>query len=131
MKTQRVLPPSLMLRRAAAFLACAALGLALAGCGLAAARPVMRVTATPGHARVTPAPTEAAPTAGSPTPTPTARYGPAYNPLTGLEVDDPALLQRRPLAAKISNAPEIVRPQAGISQADMVFEHYTEGSLTR
>ncbi len=53
------------------------------------------------------------------------------NPLTGLPVDDPAVLQRRPLAVKISNAPEIVRPQAGIGAADLVFEHYVEGRLTR
>jgi hypothetical protein len=53
------------------------------------------------------------------------------NPLTGLPVDDPAALARRPLAVKISNAPDIVRPQAGIAQADLVFEHLTEGSLTR
>jgi hypothetical protein len=53
------------------------------------------------------------------------------NPLTGLPVDDPAVLDRRPLAVKISNAPAIVRPQAGIADADLVFEHYVEGSLTR
>jgi hypothetical protein len=53
------------------------------------------------------------------------------NPLTGLPMSDPALLKRRPLAVKISNAPNIVRPQAGIGQADLVFEHITEGRLTR
>ncbi|MBI5959648.1 MAG: DUF3048 domain-containing protein [Chloroflexi bacterium] len=53
------------------------------------------------------------------------------NPLTGLAVDLPGVLQRRPLAIKISNAPDSVRPQAGISAADLVFEHYTEGRLTR
>ena len=42
------------------------------------------------------------------------------------------LLQRRPLAVKISNAPaKWVRPQSGLSQADLVFEHLTEGSITR
>ena len=53
------------------------------------------------------------------------------NPLTGLRVSDPAALARRPLAAKISNAPDSVRPQAGIGAADLVFEHYVEGGLTR
>jgi hypothetical protein len=53
------------------------------------------------------------------------------NQLTGQAVDDPAVLQRRPLAAKISNAPALVRPQAGIGAADLVFEHYVEGHLTR
>ena len=53
------------------------------------------------------------------------------NPLTGLRVSDPATLDRRPLAIKISNAPAVVRPQSGLSLADLVFEHYAEGSLTR
>src|SRR5579859_3925706 len=53
------------------------------------------------------------------------------NPLTGLAVTDPTVLQRRPLAVKISNAPPLVRPQAGIGDADLVFEHLTEGKLTR
>jgi hypothetical protein len=51
-------------------------------------------------------------------------------PLTGLKVDQ-ARLERRPLAVKISNAPAVVRPQAGLSFADVVFEHYAEGNLTR
>ncbi len=58
-------------------------------------------------------------------------FPPGTNPLTGLPVDDPAVLQRRPLAVKISNAPDSVRPQAGIGAADLVFEHYVEGHLTR
>lgn len=53
------------------------------------------------------------------------------NPLTGLQVTDPAVLNRRPMVIKISNAPVLVRPQAGISAADIVFEHYAEGGLTR
>lgn len=53
------------------------------------------------------------------------------NPLTGLEMADQTVLQRRPLAIKVSNAPDLVRPQAGLAQADLVFEHYVEGSLTR
>lgn len=53
------------------------------------------------------------------------------NPLTGLSVSDPAVLNRRPIVVKISNAPPLVRPQAGIGSADIVFEHYAEGGLTR
>jgi hypothetical protein len=53
------------------------------------------------------------------------------NPLTGLEVADPNVLNRRPIIAKISNAPPLVRPQSGIGQADIVYEHITEGGLTR
>lgn len=44
---------------------------------------------------------------------------------------DEASLGRRPLAIKISNAPPIVRPQAGLNQADLVFEHVAEGGFTR
>lgn len=54
-----------------------------------------------------------------------------YNPLTGLLVEDPAMLERNPVLVKISNAPPLVRPQAGIGEADLVFEHYAEGGLTR
>jgi Protein of unknown function (DUF3048) N-terminal domain/Protein of unknown function (DUF3048) C-terminal domain len=79
---------------------------------------------------------------GTPTPYPTWEPTPAgasgpfdfppdVNPLTGLKVDDPQVLARRPLAVKISNAPPLVRPQAGIGEADLVFEHLTEGHLTR
>lgn len=54
------------------------------------------------------------------------------NPLTGELVSNPAVLQRRPLAIKLSNAPAIyTRPQSGLNDADWVFEHTTEGSLTR
>jgi hypothetical protein len=58
-------------------------------------------------------------------------FPPNVNPLTGLPVDDPAVLQRNPIVVKVSNAPPLVRPQAGIGAADLVFEHYAEGGLTR
>jgi hypothetical protein len=59
-------------------------------------------------------------------------FGTDRNPLTGELVADPALLDRRPLAIKISNAPpQWVRPQSGLNDADIVFEHVTEGALTR
>jgi hypothetical protein len=54
-----------------------------------------------------------------------------YNPLTGLPVSDPALLQRRPLAIKIGNSPDYVRPQSGLSLADLAFEYYIEYGDTR
>jgi hypothetical protein len=53
------------------------------------------------------------------------------NPLTGLTVDNPVVLERRPMVVKISNAPPLVRPQAGVGEADLVYEHYAEGGLTR
>lgn len=75
------------------------------------------------------------------TPTPTATpvtlasadaFGEERNPLTGELVEDPSVLQRRPIAVKISNSPPgFVRPQSGLGQADLVFEHVTEGPITR
>lgn len=53
------------------------------------------------------------------------------NPLTGQPAANPADLERRPMVVKISNAPPLVRPQAGLGSADMVFEHLVEGGLTR
>jgi len=58
-------------------------------------------------------------------------FPPDVNPLTGEFVSDPALLARRPVAIKISNAPPVVRPQSGLNNADLIFEHYAEGGLTR
>ncbi len=75
-----------------------------------------------------------------PTPTPPALpegwYGPpdypdGMNPLTGEYVEDPSMLERRPIAIKVSNYPALVRPQAGLNNADLVFEHYAEGGATR
>lgn len=71
-----------------------------------------------------------------PTPTPNNIFGPDefpfnVNPLTGEAVPDPSVLNRRPLAIKISNYPDCVRPQHGLSLADLVFEHYAEGGSTR
>ncbi len=83
-----------------------------------------------------PPPATATPTA---TPAPTrvdlrtaADFGNDRNPLTGEQVSDPAVLERRPLAIKISNAPpSYVRPQSGLNDADLVFEHVTEAGITR
>ena len=53
------------------------------------------------------------------------------NPLTGLPVSDPSLLERRPMAIKIANAPDYIRPQSGLSLADVVYEYYIEWGETR
>jgi hypothetical protein len=58
-------------------------------------------------------------------------YAETINPLTGLAVADTAQLNRRPIVVKISNSPALVRPQSGLSVADLVFEHYTEVGITR
>jgi hypothetical protein len=46
------------------------------------------------------------------------------NPLTGLPVADPSLLERRPVMVKVSNFPRLGRPHAGLSFADIVFDYY-------
>ena len=53
------------------------------------------------------------------------------NPLTGLKMEDTSRFDGRPVAIKISNFPAVVRPQAGLSHADVVFEHEAEVQLTR
>jgi len=51
-------------------------------------------------------------------------------PLTGLPLSDPSVADRPAILAKIDNTPK-GRPQAGISQADMVYEEQIEGGFTR
>jgi hypothetical protein len=53
------------------------------------------------------------------------------NPLTGKLVYDSSRLNRRPIAIKISNYPRSVRPQSGLSRADLVYEYYLERGITR
>lgn len=61
-----------------------------------------------------------------------ADFGTDRDPLTGAIVSDPTNLLRRPIAVKIANAPAVyTRPQSGLNDADLVFEHTTEGNLTR
>ncbi len=106
-----------------------------AGSLLLAATPATApINPTPGPIISRPA-TDAAPAIPTPV-TPHGQTGPQTYPdnvsrLTGLPVDDPTVLARRPIVAKISNAPPLVRPQAGIGMADIVYEHYAEGGLTR
>ncbi len=120
------------------------------GCGPAATgtaptptapAPVLQ-TLTP-SASPSPSPTPVPSATDTPFPTgtpvtsyPPAGYGPAnfpadVDPLTGLQVGDLTLLNRRPLAIKISNLPRDVRPQWGLSLADIVFDYYTEAGGTR
>jgi len=106
---------------------------ALSGCGseTAEATPTPTRTAAPPAPTVPPAPTPTLP----PTPTPTPEFTPTptpwpknVNPLTGEVMADAGVLERVPVAIKISNWPgQYVRPQAGINGADLIFEHYNEG----
>lgn len=95
-------------------------------------------TPWPAFTTVTPLPSATAPAgptlAASRTPMPTATPTPVLvgaaplppdvNPLTGLQVKNPAQLNRRPVMIKVSNFPRTGRPHAGLSAADMVFEYY-------
>ena len=73
------------------------------------------------------------------TPLPTLEvqfYGPDHfpsqvNPLTGQAPADPGLLERRPMAIKITNFPRSVRPQWGLALADHVWEYYIGDAMTR
>src|SRR5688500_17320512 len=111
--------------------------MALAACAPPAAAPTPTATPRPTDA-ATVIPTATTPAATStPAPTPTAGpLGPSgfpadVNSLPGLQVD-PAALNRRPLLIKVSNYPEVVRPQTGLMQADHVWEHEVEGfNITR
>ncbi|NMB87404.1 MAG: DUF3048 domain-containing protein [Chloroflexi bacterium] len=69
----------------------------------------------------------------TPTPGVVGVYGfsAGTNPLTGQPVTDPGLLNRRPVMVKISNYPPSVRPQSGLSFADMVFEYYIGEGMNR
>jgi hypothetical protein len=113
----------------------------LSACGLV---PTASPTPT-----ATPLPTATSTITDTPTATPTNTptltatpsypaegYGPSnfpadVDPLTGLKVADPALLQRRPMVVKVQNLPRNGRPQWGLSLADIVFEYYTEEGTTR
>lgn len=93
---------------------------------------VMAPTASPTEvATLTASPTATATPTPIPTATPTPTVNPYFNPLTGEIVTDPAVLQRRPLLVRIGNDPE-VRPQSGLSFADMVYEEAMDGwTITR
>ncbi|MDX1378689.1 MAG: DUF3048 domain-containing protein, partial [Anaerolineales bacterium] len=62
---------------------------------------------------------------------PTSAVPVVINPLTGLPAPNPDLLNRHPMAIKVTNYPRYTRPQSGLSLADQVFEYYIEGGLTR
>jgi hypothetical protein len=88
--------------------------------------------ATPTLARILPTDTPALSTPlPTPTPAPTVPLRPENeNPLTGLPVDDPAVLQRRPLHIRVGNDP-VTRPQVGLSDTELVYEEIVEWGVTR
>ncbi len=58
-------------------------------------------------------------------------FSAGVNPLTGLKVEQPALLARRPIVIKVTNFPRSVRPQWGLSRADHVYEYYIGDAMSR
>ena len=82
-----------------------------------------------------PTPTQLVPELQSLTLTPTSESSiqtpSAINPLTGLPVADPSLLELPALLISISHFPATARPQAGLSFAPYVFEVYITEGATR
>jgi hypothetical protein len=48
-----------------------------------------------------------------------------------MKVDDPTILDRRPVAVKVQTFPRSQRPDWGVSQADIVYDYYQNNGLTR
>jgi hypothetical protein len=123
--------------------------LTLVACGKGDAQPTITSTLSQVPNTQTPspiAPTETVTatleptTTGTPEPTSTAQpviYGPTnfpggINPLTGLQVANPDLLERRPIAVKINIVPRyLYRPPFGLSLADIVFDYYHNSGYSR
>lgn len=59
------------------------------------------------------------------------RFTEGVDPLTGLKVENPELLKRRPVLVKVANYPAEGRPHTGLSYADIVFEYYIGGGSNR
>ncbi len=116
------------------------LSVILSACGPAAPTPAVpspTQTALPAASDTPPEPTPTPSPEPSLTPVyPLEGYGPSgfpadVDPLTGLKVSDPSLLERRPMLIKVSNLPRGNRPQWGLMLADLVYEYYTEEGGTR
>jgi hypothetical protein len=135
------------------FMLMALLGILLSACTLfggapAAVTPTLNSIPTSTNSPA-PSPTETAlpPTATiTPTLTPTPTATPAYpeegfgpmdfpenvNPLTGMFVANPNILDRRPVAFKVNIVPRTsTRPPWGLSLADIVFDYYHNDGYSR
>lgn len=122
----------------------------ITACSFSGPKPVETIAVQETPIPTTSVPPTTTPTALPPTLTPTVTitltstpaypaegYGPDgfpsdVNPLTGLRVEDPGLLDRRPLAIKINIVPRTsTRPPWGLSAADIVYEYYQNNGYTR
>jgi hypothetical protein len=95
----------------------------LAGCAVTAVSLTSSEDAAPTTTTTT--------TSTTTTTTAPPRPPPPVYPLTGLPVTDPAVAARPTLIVKIDNAEPASRPQAGINNADVVYEERVEGAVTR
>jgi len=115
-----------------------------AGCASASPMPTPSMTATATHPGATETVPPAVPTATptsipSPQPrlTPSSmgldqgQFSPGVNPLTGLRVQDPSLLDLPAVLVSISNMPVTARPQAGTSFAAWIFEIFIGEGTSR
>ncbi len=109
------------------------------GCGNPRRGPTPTPTKTPRPTvqMDTPTPTDTPLPTATPTPTATPGFSlifpgsdPGISPFTGLRPADPSVLERRPLAIKVANTAN-VRPQSGLSKADVVVESRIEFNVTR
>ncbi len=103
---------------------------ALVNGGCSVLRRSSAATPTPTKTPVSAAAEEPTPTNTVVNSSPTPQRSYDHCPLTGLEMANPALAMRRPLDIKIDNYPGS-RPASGIHKADVVFEHFAEGAITR
>lgn len=122
----------------------------LTGCNLSRNTPtnIAIPTVMPGGGTMTPGPlpTDTSTPTFTPTvtntPTPTMTptpvvYGPTnfpsnVDPLTGLMVTNPALLDRRPIEVKVNVVPRTTnRPPWGLTYADIVYDYYHNDGYSR
>ncbi|GAB4428421.1 MAG: hypothetical protein Kow0031_08650 [Anaerolineae bacterium] len=64
-------------------------------------------------------------------PVPAINRAANINPLTGLAVSDPSILQRRPIMVRVGNDQGARPAQLNLNRADMVYEEITEWWVTR
>ncbi|MBE0411708.1 MAG: DUF3048 domain-containing protein, partial [Anaerolineales bacterium] len=129
------------------------LGILITSCSTIPSQPIDTPTSTipifpisNQHATLTPFQPELTSTEIFKTPTPSSTETPApisnmigpanfpenVNPLTGLYVSDPDILQRRPAAVKVNIVPRRNnRPPWGLSYADHVYEFYQNAGYSR
>ncbi len=84
---------------------------------------------------ITPVPTETSTPSPTPTSTPDPNLivpesGSGYSLYTGLQAQDPSVLDRMPVLVKVANQ-KSVNPQSGLNAADIVVESQVEFSETR